>query len=302
MQEIPALAPVYLAHAPPSLGGSGAPLTEELEPLLRELAQTAQAAWPGVPLSPQDFAAHLSRHTPEGSAPERLLHSLYVEDLYLACACAQGVPEALHSFEERFLSRVANWLPPGAAQQGVADETRQVLREKLMVGTRPRIAEYSGKGPLLSWLRVVALRVAADLRRQRHGAQLGDEDDPALQAAALAAGGGPELEVMKERCWEDFKHAFAAAVSSLPSEERAVLRLYYIQELTQDEIARMLRVERSTVSRWVAKVRRTIFEETRRRLRERIGLSAEEFDSMVRLIRSHFDSSMARLLKLDDPR
>ena len=40
------------------------------------------------------------------------------------------------------------------------DEVKQGLRERLLVGPPPRIAEYSGSGPLGGWLRVVSVRLA----------------------------------------------------------------------------------------------------------------------------------------------
>ncbi len=59
----------------------------------------------------------------------------------------------------------------------------------------------------------------------------------------------------------------------------------------------MLRMERSSVSKWVKRVRETIFDQTQRSMQERLGLSEEEFKSLLKLIRSHFDQSMARLLR-----
>lgn len=301
MRNGPVLAPTYLAHAPANLPGGGAQLADELEPLLEELLAAAQEAWPAVPLPPQELVAHLGRHTPPESEPERLLRSLHVEDLFLACACARGLPAALQALEDRYLSRVREWLPQGEAQHDVVSEVQQVLRERLLVGPRPRILNFSGKGTLESWLRTAVRRAALDLHRRHQGAPLDGDDDAALQAAALEAGGDAEMDAMRAQYWPDFKQAVTAALQELPAEQRAVLRLYYIEELTQDAIARMLRVERSTISRWVTQARRAIFDETRRRMQERLGLSADGFLSMLRIVRSQFDKSMARLLRLDGP-
>ena len=48
------------------------------------------------------------------------------------------------------------------------DEVRQVLRTKLLVGdgAPPKIADYSGRGPLDGWVRAAAVRAAIDLKRR----------------------------------------------------------------------------------------------------------------------------------------
>src|SRR5262249_27085192 len=62
----------------------------------------------------------------------------------------------------------------GAAS--ILDEVKQVVRERLLVGTSgrgARITDYAGEGTLLTWVRVVALRAAATIRRgaQRRSAR-----------------------------------------------------------------------------------------------------------------------------------
>src|SRR5581483_4498624 len=91
-------------------------------------------------------------------------------DLYLACACARGVPAALAALDRAVLLRVPAFICRVSTDAAFADEVRQQLRERLLVappGGAPKIAEYGGAGALHAWVRVAALRTALNLRRNR---------------------------------------------------------------------------------------------------------------------------------------
>jgi RNA polymerase sigma-70 factor (ECF subfamily) len=94
------------------------------------------------------------------------------------------VPAALPTFERRFLVLVPGFIGRIDSTPAFGDEVCQQLREKLFVapaGSAPTIADYSGRGPLALWLRVVACRTALNLKRQRGDLPLADsqpERDP----------------------------------------------------------------------------------------------------------------------------
>lgn len=250
---------------------------------LDELARAGRAAWPAVSLGEDEFLAFLvSRAQPVEHAA----------DLYLAHACARGAAGALAAFEATLLSQVPGFLRRMSPQ--IVDEVCQRLRDRLFVGAAPKIAEYSGSGPLAAWLRVVALRLAIDLSRSA-GQNIARE----LDAAQLAgpAGRSPELEYLKERYRLDVKGAFQEALLALSSEQRNVLRLHLVEGLTLEEIGRLFHVNRSTVFRWLGASREALLADARLRLRERIGVSADEFDSLVQVVRSQLDLSLAEVLK-----
>src|SRR5688572_21747817 len=97
--------------------------TPELEAALSALLAQAHAAWPGVRLDERRFFGYLAERLPSG-AEVAALQALRTGDLYLACACADGVAEALARFEEhcfrdlhRLLRRVAL---PGVSAEDVA--------------------------------------------------------------------------------------------------------------------------------------------------------------------------------------
>ena len=52
----------------------------------------------------------------------------------------------------------------------------------------------------------------------------------------------------------------------------------------------------STASRWVSAAVKEVGDETRRRLRERLGLSADSAESVARMVGSQLELSLSRLL------
>lgn len=274
---------------------------ERLESLLQELLACGRAAWPSVDVPGEAFMHHLAAVcAPDEDAVERL-RALKAEDIYLACACALGVPAALAALDNLYLSQVKVFLGRTKSTPDFVDEVRQALRVKLLVGSGgapPKITEYSGRGSLTSWLRVVAIRVAADLQR---GADARPHDDEAA-AEALADDWDPEFSYLKERYRVEFKEAFQVAFAQLTSKQRNVLRLHVVDGLSIDQIGVILRVHRSTAARWIASTREGILAHAQRVLEERLRLRPGEFESFARLLNSQLDLSVARLLKSSDAR
>src|SRR5690606_22833013 len=135
----------------------------------------------------------------------------------------------------------------------------------------PRIAGYRGKGRLTSWLRVAAIRIALDLQASRPSAPLADDD---------LVERDPELDYLRERYRDAFREAFTAALDELEGRERTVLRMHLLDGLGIDRIGQLYEVHRATAARWLERARSELFEATRRRLRESLGVSASEFASI----------------------
>lgn len=89
---------------------------------------------------------------------------------------------------------------------------------------------------------------------------------------------------------------FLGSFSILPDEQRNVLHLHVVGGLSTPRIAALFKVNQSTVSRWIAAARESIFTQTRTLPGARLGLRAGEFESLVRLLRSQLDLSIGRLL------
>jgi RNA polymerase sigma-70 factor (ECF subfamily) len=75
-----------------------------------------------------------------------------------------------------------------------------------------------------------------------------------------------------------------------------VLKLHLVHRLSIDEIGRAHGVHRATAARWLERVRDELQAETRRLLRQRLGLDLAGIDSMVALVESRLEVSFRRLL------
>jgi RNA polymerase sigma-70 factor (ECF subfamily) len=264
--------------------------------LVRALA-AARTAWPDVALSNEAFLAHLARCVPRGADLIDALDALALTDLFLACACAHREPHALAHFDAHYLTPVGRAWSGGHRLAASADEVRQALRVRLLVGADgepPRIASYAGRGALAAWVRMSATRLALNMLKSegRHAAEPEDDDAVALRAAQL----DPELEYLKTRYATELSDALRAALAGLPARAASVLRLHYQQGMTVDAIGTMYRASGRTVQRWLAEARHAILADTRRLLHERVGLADSQLDSLIALVRSRLDISIYRHL------
>ena len=257
-----------------------------------------RAAWPGLSLADEDFVGHLATAVADALEPLPALEAIHAADLYLACACAAGDPGAIALFDQHLLPQVGRAWAVGHRLADFADEVRQSLRIRLLVGTDgpPRIARYTGRGPLAAWVRVAATRLALDLRRQKRpeSGTCADEDEV---ASLRAPGPDPQLEYLKARYATELGEALRATLDALSSRTASVLRLHYQEGMTVDAIGTMYRVSGRTVQRWLAEARRTILGETRRLLSARLGLDDSRLESLIGLVRSRLDVSIYEHLR-----
>jgi len=171
---------------------------------------------------------------------------------------------------------------------------RQGLRVRLLVsegGGPPRIAGYSGRGPLAGWVRMAATRLGLDLRR-RERPDARDQDEQSIEAREDDA----ELQYLKTRYAAELSEALQSTLAALSARTANVLRLHYQEGMTVDAIGTMYRVSGRTVQRWLAEARRTILTETRRLLSVRLGLTDSRLDSLIGLVRSRLDISLSQYL------
>lgn len=170
-------------------------------------------------------------------------------DLYLVAACEAAVPGAWEALYRRHLpalrTRAAALTRCGALADELAGEVLADLCLPLAsaVGRR-RLSCWSGRGALSSWLAVILRRALIRRRRAHVPVRL----DPARDGLDDAAE-GPEaaVEAREElRAWRD---VVARNARDLTPRELSVLRLKYVEERSQREIARDLEVGEPRVSR-----------------------------------------------------
>lgn len=301
MDKVPELVATLLAHTkvrfvPPTDAEAAA-----LQVQLVRAWEAARARWPGVTLPAPLFVRHVAERLPATASPEGpiapLLGGLALEELYLTCACLQGLASAHEAFERGYLALLPGKLRGLKQPDAMIDDVCQITRVKLLVVTpesAPRIGEYTGRGALLSWVLVIAGRIASRLRSAEKPAP----DDDADEVLKVLPGQGldPELDVMKRRHHAEFREALRDAAATLSADERHLLRLHFADRLSTYELASLFRVNQSTVSRWLKSARQRVYEETRSRLQARLGLSTPGFKSFLALVNSQLDLSISQLL------
>ncbi len=267
----------------------------------------AHTAWPATWITDRDFitdaAERIGGREEEVSVEGWLafLDTIVVEDLYLACACARGIDEALVAFGATYAHDIRRLL--GGKTTPTFDELWQEVHDKLFVaGERtPRINDYSGRSQLKKWLRVVATRIFVDLKRRAERRPESHDEKDAIWELSSGAD-NPELDYLKRTSFTDFKRAFEDAVADLRPDERLLLYQHYVDNLTLEQMAGLYHVHRVTITRRLAKIRQVVIRDVRRAFHLQQGMSPDELENLANLIRSRLDLSLTRVLRKTPPR
>ncbi|HEX3697251.1 MAG TPA: sigma-70 family RNA polymerase sigma factor [Polyangia bacterium] len=258
-------------------------------------------AWAPIQLGREEFVRHLAGCVARTANPgdaAAALKTLHLTDLYLACAAGLGVAQARERFVSQFLLPIESAVRAIGNSAGFVEDVRQEIHERLLLPSSgpPKILQYGGRAALASWVGVAARRAALQVLRER-GARQRLAQDTADEELGVQL--DPELEYVKNRYREAFKVAVSGAIAALSTRERMILRLHCVGGLSLARIATMLAVDESTVSRWEKRARETIFGGTNVRLSENLGVAHDDLPSLVRLVSSQLQLSVARLLASD---
>ncbi len=239
------------------------PVSDEVRSAVAELLPElyAKSGCEKFELSREAFAEILAevgaKYLPEStelSEARAFLQALRIDELALAHACAAGHNSAW----EVFLTRYREKLYLSALRIAREDSAARDLADSLfadLYGTSTRegvrvskLTSFTGRGSLEGWLRtVLAQEFVNRYRRTRRLVSLDEESEEGSQFAA------PEPEPLPSAD-PRLESATHAAMSALSSEDRMVLAAYYLDGRTLAEIARMLGVHESTISRKVDKL------------------------------------------------
>lgn len=209
--------------------------------------------------------------------------SLRVDELALARACAAGSNSAWEIFLTRYREKLYLSALRIAREDSAARELADTLYADLY-GTNTRdgqrvskLASYTGRGSLEGWLRtVLAQEYVNRYRRTKRLVSLEEESEEGIQFRAPE----PEPVAPADKRLAD---ATDEVLSMLSAENRMVLSAYYLDERTLAEIARMLGVHESTISRKLDKLAKSLRKQiiaclTRRGLSRRQAEEAMELD------------------------
>src|SRR5262249_3197687 len=149
------------------------------------------------------------------------------------------------------------------------------------------ILGFSGRGALKGWLRVVAVRTARRMfPSPAHDARELDE------SRWLGVADDPELGTIKHADREEFRRPFALATAALDARARAILALSVYDGLGPEDIARIYRVHRTTIVRWLARIFASIRERVREHVVRELAVDHTQYLSIVRLISSRLELSI----------
>jgi RNA polymerase sigma-70 factor (ECF subfamily) len=273
----------------------------DLDRRLWSVVAEGRAAWPDLPLDAKILVQFIAHHLTPDMA-EAALDGLRPSDLYLACACAQGMTAAINAFDRDFMREVDIALARMRVAAPRVADVKQLVRQRLFVGggtsgaptSAGKIAEYGGRGDLRRWVRSVAVRTC--LNEMRKGKREVLVDDDQLIAQHAISQDDPEIEYMKKTYSNEFKAAFTEALTQLGPREQTLLRYHHVDGLNIDEIGAIYRVHRVTAFRWIEKAKEQLVKATLDTLRTRLKLPADELDSVLRMIRSQIHLSLIRHL------
>jgi RNA polymerase sigma-70 factor len=271
--------------------------------MVERLHRKAQADRWSLPIDAFAVALEASARKAFTSAPvdarqlERYFDSLHVEDLALACACAQGSEPAWEHFIREFrpgLYRAADAIDPSGGSRDLADSLYgELFGLEMRDGERRSHFRYfHGRSSLATWLRAVLSQRHIDrLRTARRQDPLPEDEAPGAIAAP------PEqVDPRRARHVNVMRHSVTAAVATLAARDRLRLRCYYAQDLTLLQIGRMLNESEATASRHLSRARKEIRAAVERDLRERRMSDAEIADCFAAVVLDSATLDLAELL------
>ncbi len=185
---------------------------------------------------------------------EKFWTGLRLEELALARACAAGQEAAWQEFLGRFREKLYDAALGIARDESVGRELADTLYADLygtVVRDGRRISKltfYTGRGSLEGWLRtVLAQEYVNRYRHQRRFVSLEEKTEAGEQFASRESQPIVAVDARLEAATDE-------ALRLLAVEDRFVLAAYFLDGRTLAEIARVLGVHESTVSRKVEKI------------------------------------------------
>jgi RNA polymerase sigma-70 factor (ECF subfamily) len=273
---------------------TGTPRTSWLlhqQPLLLQLfTDSAAASWG---LSTDVFAAALDlsakKHFPEQPDAPRLsqyFSTLHLQDLALACACAQRHPAAWDHFVSAFraylrsaAAAILRCPSDSPAARELADSLFADLYGLSDAPDRQSLFRYfHGRSSLKTWLRaVLAQRHIDSIRANRRFTELESGDgqssrnlapSPAARPAINPDTSAPLPDPHRPQLVSLFLSALEVALALLDPRDKERLRLYYAAEQTLAEIGRKLGEHESSISRNLERTRRELRHQVEQVLRK----------------------------------
>ncbi len=254
-----------------------------LQPFVDERFAAAAAAQYGIAVA--DFAVVLAEvlakyldPTSTESEVREFLLSLRVEELVLARACAAGNEAAWDTFLIRYRERLYDAGIGIAKDYGAGRELADSLYAELCGAgshTTSPLFSYMGYGSLEGWLRTIMARSFIDRYRSEHRL-VSLEEESEESGLQLAAPDPAPIAVVDQR----LESAVDEALAGLDAEEGFMLASFFLHDRTLAEVAAILKLHESTVSRRIQKITVNLRKQIIRSLM-RQGMSRRQADEAL---------------------
>jgi RNA polymerase sigma factor (sigma-70 family) len=241
----------------------------------------------------QSARKRFSAGSPGSVQLEEYLSTLHLQDLALACACAEGHSGAW----DYFVSNFRGYLRSAAAailrcppQSPAACELADSLFADLYglgegANRRSLFRYFHGRSALKTWLRaVLAQRHVDAIRASRRFTEMEGEDGEAVRPASqpptpyrktphgkTSPADDPVRDPHRAELVALFRRTLEVALGLLEPRDKERLRLYYAAEQTLAEIGRKLGEHESSASRHLDRTRRQLRQEVEQALRTGSG-------------------------------
>lgn len=199
-------------------------------------------------------------------------------DLLLSWASLRKDRAALAELDRRLERTAASAL---SKYQDLAHEILQEVREKLLVGPKAKLRAYNGRGALVRYLRAVLTTTAIDKLRERQAATPGRQSDDDSLSTIASAEASAESRLFNARAKAAFAAAFKQALTRLTQQERMILRMKFVDDLSVEDVGSAFGVHRTTALRWLEKIRREVLAETRAVLQSKFQVADGELDGFM---------------------
>ena len=266
-----------------------------IEPLIASAYSEGRAWFGDLGLDPSTYAARIQSIVQKhlGPAPTReaaahFVTGLHGRDLYLATACAQHSPGTVipHPSSSAELAGVAWKALESTYKSSICDLVRHFHRTRFAANDladnviadlflpdrsgASRIASYDGRSSLSTWLRVIICNRAINAQRSSAFAKSTELQTELPDESAL---GIIEMTLRAQRYHSAIDDSLAAACCSLSPRERLILLWRYEDRLQLGEIARLLGIHQSNVTRQLDRILDKLRHEVMFVLAARHGLS-----------------------------
>ena len=234
-------------------------------PFAEALLRSARHYWPKLP------------GPPDSQEIESYLNSLHLEDLALACACAEGNEAAWEHFVRAFrpvLYAAARAIAGESSARELADSLYAELFGVSETGKERKslFRYFHGRSKLSTWLRAVLAQRHVDALRAARRTESLDADDETGSEAHLGTGEGigrtgvspyahtqgATADPERDRYLGLLQATLTTALAGLEPRDRLRLSYYYVQDLTLAQIGRLLGEHEATVSRRLERTRREL--------------------------------------------